>query len=80
MNGIWRLENADYHGHRLTVYRSSIRVYRAYLDGRLLGRWPSKDAAMAAAEWAALAPGARRPPAPSRGKTNSNVVPMKAKA
>jgi hypothetical protein len=38
VNGVWRLENADYHGHRLTVYRSRAGAYRAYLDGRMPGR------------------------------------------
>ena len=75
---VWRLENADFRGHRLTVYRSSTGKYRAYPNGRMLGLWRTKETAMAAAEWAALAPGAH-PPAPSRGKAD-NVVPLKAKA
>jgi hypothetical protein len=38
VNGVWRMENPDYRGHRLTVYRSKAPgAYRAYLDGRLLG-------------------------------------------
>jgi hypothetical protein len=78
VNGVWRLENADFHGHRLTVYRSSTGKYRAYLNGRMLGLWRTKETAMAAAEWAALAPGAH-PHAPSHGKAD-NVVPLKAKA
>src|SRR5690242_6013952 len=78
VNGVWRLENADFHGHRLTVYRSSTGKYRAYLNGRMLGLWRTKETAMAAAEWATLAPGAH-PPAPSHGKAD-NVVPLKAKA
>lgn len=55
VDGVWRLENADYHGHRLTVYRSRSGAYRAYLNGRLLGLWKSKEAAIEAAEKAALA-------------------------
>jgi hypothetical protein len=67
VNGVWRLEHADFHGHRLTVYRSRPGAYRAYLDGRMLGLWRSKETAMAAAEWAALAHNSR-PPAPSQRK------------
>jgi hypothetical protein len=77
VNGVWRLENADFHGHRLIVYRGGVGRYRAYLDGRMLGVWRSGETAMAAAEWAALAPGSRRPPARSHGKTKSNVVPLR---
>ena len=64
VNGIWRLENADYCGHRLTVYRSRAGSYRAHLDGRILGLWRSKHAAIAAAEQAALARSSRREAAP----------------
>jgi hypothetical protein len=35
VNGVWRLENAEYKGHRLTVYRSRTGGYRAYIDGRM---------------------------------------------
>ena len=32
VNGVWRLGNAGYCGHRLTVYRSRSGAYRAYLS------------------------------------------------
>ena len=59
VRGGWRLE-ADYHDHRLSVRRAvtgrTVTVlYRAYLDGRPIGYWRSKEMAMTAAEWAALA-------------------------
>jgi hypothetical protein len=63
VNGVWRLENAGYHGHRLTVCRSRAGAYRAYLDDRMLGLWRSKELAMAVAEWAAVA-GNTKPPTP----------------
>src|ERR1044071_492653 len=34
-NGVSRLENAEYKGHRLTVYRSRTGGYRAYIEGRM---------------------------------------------
>ena len=56
INGIWRMENPDYQGHRLTVYCSKAPgAYRAYVDGRMIGLWKSKEAAKEAAEKAALA-------------------------
>ena len=56
IKGVWRLENADCHGHRLTVYRSrAAGAYRAYVDGRMIGLWRSKESAIEAAEKAALA-------------------------
>ena len=67
VNGVWRVENADYHGHRLSVSRSRAGAYRAYLNGRMLGLWRTKETAMAAAEWAALARNSR-PPAQSRSR------------
>jgi len=71
IGGEWRIE-IDHHGHRLSVRRTAPGLYRAYLNGRMLGLWRSKETAMAAAEWAAVAHNSR-PPAPSRGK----VVPLK---
>jgi hypothetical protein len=56
VNGVWRTENPDYRGHRLTVYRCKAPgAYRAYLGGRLSVFWKSKEAAKEAAEKAALA-------------------------
>jgi hypothetical protein len=55
VKGVWQMENADYHGHRLTVYRSRAGSYRAYLNGRMLGLWRSKEAAKASAEKATFA-------------------------
>ena len=71
VRGGWRLE-ADYHDHRLSVRRAltgrtATVLYRAYLDGRPIGYWRSKEMAMTAAEWAALARNAK-PSAPSIGK------------
>jgi hypothetical protein len=59
VRGGWGLE-ADYHDHRLSVRRAvtgrtATVLYRAYLDGRPIGYWRSKEMAMTAAEWAALA-------------------------
>jgi hypothetical protein len=68
VNGVWRLENTDYHGHGFTLYRVGIRSYRAYVDRRMLGFWRSKDIAMAATEWAALPQTSRREPAVSIGQ------------
>jgi hypothetical protein len=58
--GVWRLEHPDYHGHRLSIRRTGLGTYRAHLDGHPLGLWRSKYAAMAAAEWAAIASNAAR--------------------
>jgi hypothetical protein len=81
VNGVWRMENADYHGHRLSIRRTGLGTYRAHLDGHPLGLWRSKYAAMAAAEWAAVAQDSRREPAPSVSKSGANVIPLtKAKA
>ena len=64
----WRIEIAEYHGHRLSVRGSRAGAYRAYMDGRAMGIWRSKEVAMAAAEWAAVAHSAR-PPARSLSKS-----------
>ena len=74
IGGEWRIE-IEHHGHRLSVRRTAAGLYRAYLDGRILGLWRSKETAMAAAEWAAVASN-NRPPARSRTKGSSNVVPL----
>jgi hypothetical protein len=73
VNGAWRLENADYHGHKLSVYRgTAARGYRAYVDGRVIGIWRTMEIAMAVA---ALAPGSRKPPASLR-KPGVEIVPL----
>jgi len=61
----------------MSVRRTAPGLYRAYLDGRMLGLWRSKETAMAAAEWAAVAHNAARPPARSGRKTSSDVVSLK---
>src|SRR5262245_416273 len=50
-NGERRLSRPSAHG----VSQQAPRAYRAYLDGRMIGLWRSKEAAIAAAEKAALA-------------------------
>jgi hypothetical protein len=77
VNGVWRLENAEYNGHRLTVYRSRAGGYRAYVDGRMIGLWRSKQAAIEAAEKAAFA---RTVENRLRIETSKGVAPMKPEA
>ena len=71
VNGAWRLENVDYQGHRLTVYRRLERIAPMWMG--LLGFWRSKQAAMEAAEKAA----ARNAEDRLHGETSSEVVPLK---
>jgi hypothetical protein len=41
------VEIADFHGHRLSVRRvTPAGLYRAYLDGRIIGYWRNKDTAL----------------------------------
>ena len=64
VQGAWRIEIADFQGHRLRVRRvTPTGLYRVYLNGRPLGCWRGRDTAMAAAEWAALL---RNAPSPAR--------------
>jgi hypothetical protein len=76
MQGAWRNEIDDHHGHRLSVRRTAPGLYRAYLDGRVLGIWRSKEMAMAATEWAAIAQKARKPAASSRQRS-AEIVPRR---
>jgi hypothetical protein len=52
--GAWRVEMADHLGCRLTIRSTAKDIYHAYINGRSLGQWPSKDKAMMAAYEAAL--------------------------
>jgi hypothetical protein len=71
VNGVWRLENPDFHGHCLSVRRSRAGAYRAYLDGRMLGLWGDKETAMAAAEMAADARESHKPAVSFSRSSNS---------
>jgi hypothetical protein len=71
IGGEWRIE-IDHHGHRLSLRRTAPGLYRAYLNGRMLGLWRSKETAMAAAEWAVVARNTR-PPAESRSRSVPQV-------
>ena len=52
--GAWHVEMADHLGSRLSIRYTAKGIYYAYIDGRSLGQWPSKDKAMMAAYEAAL--------------------------
>jgi hypothetical protein len=52
--GAWRVEVADHNGCRLSIRYTAKDIYHAFLNGRSLGLWGSRERAREAAETAAL--------------------------